>query len=93
MNVGAVLEEERQAKPDLTGVGIVLSHQGDSRFMWSKHNPDEVAAAKKQFNDLKKKGHIAYRVDGDNGNARGEVIREFDPDAEALIMAPAPVGG
>lgn len=83
-NVSEVLEEGQSCL-------YVLDGSGDSRFMWSKENPDEIAAAKKQFKALKEKGYIAYKVN-DQGN-KGEVLREFDPTAEKVIMAPQLVGG
>jgi hypothetical protein len=73
------------------GIIKVLDGSGDSRFMWSKDNPDEVKAAKKTFERLKEKGYLAYKVLA--SGARGEVIREFDPDAQSIIMAPQLVGG
>lgn len=73
------------------GVIMVLDGSGDSRFMWSKDNPDEISAAKKTFKRLKEKGYLAYTVRA-NGD-KGEVIQEFDPTAEKIIMAPQLVGG
>lgn len=74
-----------------TGSLTVLDGSGDSRFMWSKDNPDEVKAAKSTFKKLKDKGYLAYKVKGDG--TKGEVLREFDPEAEKIIMAPQLVGG
>ena len=86
------------ANPDVTETleqgqhGLyVLDGSGDSRFMWSKDNPDEITAAKKQFKSLKDKGYIAYKVNA--AGEKGEVLREFDPTAEKIIMAPQLVGG
>jgi hypothetical protein len=69
----------------------VLDGSGDSRFMWSKDNPDEVAAAKKQFEALKEKRYLAYKVNAQG--EKGERIDTFDPTAEKIIMAPQLVGG
>jgi len=68
-----------------------MDSTGDSRFMWDPTNADEVAGAKAQFDALKKKGYLAYTVD-ESGN-KGQVIREFDPNAAATIMVPQLVGG
>lgn len=70
---------------------MVLSREGDTKIIWTPGNTDEVNAALTMFNDLKKKGFIAYKVTA--GGEKGEVIREFDPSAEKLIMAPPMVGG
>jgi hypothetical protein len=69
----------------------VMDQTGDSRFLWDKDSPDEVAGARAQFDIMKGKGYLAYTVD-ESGN-KGEVIREFDPNAQAIIMVPQTVGG
>jgi len=69
-----------------------LDKTGDTRVMWDRGNKDEVEAARRQFTDLKKKGFIAYRAEGKEGT-RGEVIRDFDPDAERIILVKQLVGG
>lgn len=70
---------------------IVLDHTGDTKIIWDPDKADEVETARETFNKLKKKGYMAYAVDrkGD----KGTVLREFDPNAEKLILAPATVGG
>jgi len=52
---------------------------------------DEVDNARDTFTKLKKKGYLAYSVNA-NGK-KGEVLDEFDPKAEKIIMAPRMVGG
>jgi len=78
--------------PEGHGLMHELDKTGDTRVMWDRGNSDEVAAARRQFADLTKKGFIAYRAEGKDGN-RGEVIREFDPDAERIILVKQLVGG
>jgi hypothetical protein len=80
----AVLEEGKSGL-------FVLDGSGDSRFMWSKDNPDEVAAAKTTFQRLKEKGYDAFKVSADG--SKSEKITEFDPTMEKIIMAPRMVGG
>jgi hypothetical protein len=74
-----------------TGELCVLDKTGDTKLMWDSAVDDEVDAARRTFNDLKKKGYLAFSVTkkGD----KGEVIKTFDPDAEKIIMAPPLVGG
>lgn len=74
------------------GVMSTLDHDGDQRVMWDRTQPDEVAAARRTFDDLRKKGYAAYRAEGKRGD-RGEVIREFDPDAERIILTKPLQGG
>lgn len=69
----------------------VLDRTGDTRTQWNPNNPDEVALARETFESLRKKGYFAFRVLG-NGD-KGEQIREFDPAAGSIILAPQLVGG
>lgn len=68
----------------------VLNATGDTKLIWDPNVPDEVENARETFNRLRKKGHIAYRVQGTD---KGEVMTEFDPTARKMILAPALVGG
>lgn len=69
----------------------VLDHTGDTRSIWDPSKPDEVEAAKATFDALRAKGYLAYSVkrDGD----KGEVMREFDPQAGKVILCPPLAGG
>ena len=64
---------------------------GDTKVMWDAKNPDEVAAAKAQFDTLKAKGFLAFAVKKDG--EKGVRIKEFDPEAEKIIMSPQPIAG
>jgi hypothetical protein len=61
------------------------------KVYWDPDNEDEVESARATFNSLVKKGFTAYAVKEKGG--KGEVLQEFDPDAERIILAPAMVGG
>jgi hypothetical protein len=61
------------------------------KLTWSADNREEVATARRMFDEQRKKGWIAYTVKR-NGE-KGSVIREFDPDAEMIIMSEPLVGG
>ena len=69
-----------------------LDETGESKIIWSADNEDEIEVAREMFEKLKKKGYVGYRVEGKKGE-KGEVVREFDPAAERLIMAPPMKGG
>lgn len=69
----------------------VLDATGDTRVEWNPNNPDEVALARKAFQNAKDKRYLIYRVEP--GGTRGELLREFDPSAERIICAPQTVGG
>jgi len=70
----------------------VMGRQGDTKIIWDSDKPDEVENARRTFNDLRKKGYLAFSVKGKDG-AKGEQISEFDPEAERLILAPPMRGG
>ncbi len=69
----------------------VMSERGDTKLLWNPQNTDEVANAKRTFDDLRAKGYLAYTVTA-NGD-KGEVIREFNANAEKIILAPPLRGG
>lgn len=70
----------------------VLDASGDKKTQWDATNPDEVEAARKEFDFLvKEKKYLAYRVKKD-GSA-GERMKEFDPSAELMILQKQNQGG
>ena len=73
------------------GTMAVMSDKGDSKTIWNKDNPAEVAAAKATYDALKEKGYLAFSVK-DKGE-KGSLVMEFDPNMESLIMSPPVAGG
>lgn len=79
----------------------ILNQHGDQVITWDKELENQVngvvspAEAEKAFNQMRDDNkYLAYRTDADGQNP--EVIRPsdgFDPDAEAIVMAPQMVGG
>ena len=70
----------------------VMGQKGDTKTMWDPNNPAEVEAARDQFNKLvRDKQFLAFRVTGPG--EKGEQIREFDPQAGSIIIAPPMAGG
>jgi hypothetical protein len=69
-----------------------LDRSGDTKTIWNPDNEDEVANAKRTFDDLRKKGYLAFRVIGKEGD-KGEQMTEFDPRAGRMIMVPQMRGG
>jgi hypothetical protein len=68
-----------------------MDGSGDTKVIWDYTKPAEVDVARSTFNELKKKGYLAYKVRGDG--SQGEVIREFDPMAQSIILSPQMQGG
>lgn len=90
-----MLREANQAllesKDDARVLRIMDPVEGDFKLTWDPKDRDSVDLARKSFDDAIKKGMTAYSVTkkGD----RDRVVKEFDQDAEALIIAPRMVGG
>lgn len=70
---------------------ITLDRSGDTKLIWDSENKEEVDAARKTFNDLRRKGYLGYSVK--KSGKKKDVITEFDPDSEKLILAPPMAGG
>lgn len=70
-----------------------LDDSGDFRQEWSKDNPAEVEAAREVFERFVKgeKKYVAYKTREDG--SEGEVIREFDPEAERITLRPQMMAG
>ncbi len=68
-----------------------LGREGDVKQVWDPANADEVAAARRVFDDLRGKGFLAFAVK--RAGEKGKQIREFDPDAGKIILAPPMAGG
>jgi len=68
-----------------------LGTRGDTKIIWDAEKKEEVQAAKDTFDKLRDQGYFAYRVKkkGD----KGEVITQFDPQAEKIILALPMRGG
>ena len=69
----------------------VMDTTGDTKLIWNASNQAEVDAAKEMFKTLRKKKYIAYSVSDDG--KKDEIIHEFDPNLEKIIMIPPIVGG
>lgn len=64
---------------------------GDLKVIWDRLKKDEVEAARNQFDAMIKKGYLAFSVKKDG--EKGKVVKEFDEDAEMLILSPRLQGG
>lgn len=92
MSAFGILEEAQKTLAPGQHVLCAMSPKdGDVKVVWNSDNEDEVATARKTFDDLKAKRFAAFRVDKKGGKATQ--MSTFDPDAEAIIMAPPIAGG
>ena len=88
MTPDEILKTERTADQ---GVMAVMNESGDLKTCWDRTKPEEIDAARAQFDSLKQKGYMAYKVNAKG--YRGEVISAFDPEAQNIILAPPMQGG
>lgn len=72
-------------------MSIMDPDEGDVKVKWDPGDDDQVEVARTTFNKLKKKGMLIYRL-GKTGR-KGEVLREFDPEAKRIIATPRQIGG
>ncbi len=69
----------------------IMGKEGDLKVIWDSEKQDEVDAAKCQFENLTKKGYIAFSVKKDG--EKNEKISKFDPNMEKIILVPMLRGG
>jgi uncharacterized protein YjiK len=80
------------------GMLRVMSRRGDDRITWDSqsvetNDPEAVAAvreAERIFNEERKKGATAFRVES---GTTVERIDKFDRTAEQIVLVPRVVGG
>jgi hypothetical protein len=72
-------------------MAVMTPADGDLKIIWDSDKPEEVAHARKSFDEFKGKGYLAYKVSKDG--AKGEVMKSFEADAEKVILAPRMMGG
>ena len=85
-------------EPEVTAgiVFDVLDETGHTRLVWDRMDLTQIREARKKFDELIKKGHMAFRV-GKRGKKTGPQIHKFDPSAEEVLFEiefiPAVAGG
>jgi hypothetical protein len=62
---------------------------GDLTFEWEPDDGGGVALAEREFDAAKEKGLDAYATTGEAST----IIKEFDPEADTIVMAPRINGG
>lgn len=88
----STLEERYPVPEGKTGIMHELNRHGDTAYFWNAGDRDEVSAARAHFDEMKRKGFIAYTSEGKDGH-RGSVITKFDPKAERIIFVKQHQGG
>lgn len=68
-----------------------LGRYGDLHVSWNVDNEEEVSTAKEMFSKKIKEGWSAFREK--LSGTKGDRIKEFDPDAQRIILVPPITGG
>lgn len=79
--------------PEGYGFLSIPDSTGDTRIMWNPRDRDEVATAEAAFNEAKRKGMTAFKVDANTGESSGEKVTRFDKNMGKIIMVRQLVGG
>ncbi len=74
------------------GSMAVLGANGHTNLVWDRTKEEEVEGARDMFSAIKNEGYMAYKLEGQDGR-KGEVISEFDPNAERIVLTPPLQGG
>lgn len=69
----------------------ILDHTGDTSIPWDPNDAEGTAQVKAEFDKLLGAGHVAFAGNADGTNM--EVVREFPPQAETIIISRPLVGG
>ena len=69
----------------------ILGINGDIRVTWNTHSDDEIATAKRTFDEKRKEGFLATRTT--RRGIEGDRIYAFDPEAEVILLTPPLEGG
>lgn len=78
---------------DLSTHGTICIPDGTGhlKITWDRNKHEEVAVARRTFDDMRKKGYYAYTVRS-NGE-QGSIIHSFNSHEEMIIFAEGLVGG
>lgn len=85
------VESLDEVDPARHGTLEVLTGGGDVKKLWDRNNADEVADARRSFEELTGKGFAAFAVA--KGGGREGRMTAFDPAAEGYILVPQIRGG
>lgn len=69
----------------IIGSIVHLNHEGDTRYSWDRTNQIECEAAREHFEDLKKRGFLAFKVNRATGAKQKKPAKEFDPKAGKYV--------
>ena len=74
----------------MKGTLKILDHTGHTSVDWCTDLQETVDAANARFNEMLGQGYTAFEMDGPK---TGTQVREFNPEANSIVMIPRMVGG
>jgi len=80
-----------KAPVSLRGEMSVMDSSGHKQLTWSTDQPDEIAMAKKTFDQLIGDGYFAFA--SEKKMETKHLISKFNPAMEEVIMVPRNVSG
>jgi hypothetical protein len=80
-----------KASRSLIGEMSVMDSSGHKELKWNTDHPEEVAAARKTFDNLIAKGYSAFG--SDKKQEPKHLMKNFNPEMEEVVMVPRTVGG
>ena len=83
--------QDNSLQNDIPRMLVITDPAGKTNLEWRPGNPEEIQEARDLFAAKRTAGYIAYRAD--QKGALKEIIREFDPLAEMIILSPPLLGG
>ena len=86
--VEAIKRAETFPKHTMSILSVAL---GDQEFSWDPDDAGSVAVAEREFDIARKNGMTGVSVGADGQGS--EVISKFDPEADAIVVAPQIIGG
>lgn len=80
-----------KAPASLVGEMSIMDTSGHKQLKWKMDSLDEIAVAKQTFDALVKDGYSAFG--SKTKTETKQIVKEFDPTMEDVVMVPRTVGG
>jgi hypothetical protein len=75
------------------GCLTIPSSNGDTRVMWDTRDEASVAEVRRVFDEMVKANHMLAEKVTEAAGHQGEQIRDFDPEAEVIVVHRPLAGG
>ena len=68
-----------------------MDKSGDIKIKWNPFDGEEVAVARRRFEEARREGFVGYAMNPDGSGDR--ILHSFDPAAGKIVMRTAFTGG